>query len=188
MFIRRNKYKFLVALLLAALAAGIGIWRAFAIKDPTFDGLRRYNVMQLISGERNFFVYFLFRCLMSLVIVTLIALSGIRFFTAWLSFALLFMYAYICAYFIGALFIFARLVVLPLALLCLIPIFIVMLFIFTFFSVHSVCAAKLRGRYCHFYDFYTEVRFPFVFAAVACLAAAVLETLLACILTIGIVL
>jgi hypothetical protein len=187
-FFARNKLKFLAAFIVVAAAALFGVWRAFAAGDPSFSSVWKFNIMRLITGERNAFIYFIFRFLLLLCVAALLALSGIRFWTSWIAYAVLFVYAYFAANQIGVLFILSRLAVLPLALVCLIPAFIVSVCVLSFLAVHAVSASFLRGRYARFYDFYIDARRPFLIAAVLLLIAAALESLLAFVLTLGIIL
>ena len=167
----------------------VGIWRAFAVADPEFSAIQKYNIMRLVSGSRSFFAYFLFRFLATLSLILILSVCGIRLFTACLAFAAIFIYAYMSAYFIGAIFILAKAAALPLALLGLIPFLILYIFIFAFYISHIICfAARMRLQFFRDFFYYLGcIKKPFFIALFICLIAALFDAILVSLLTIGLV-
>jgi len=191
-FIGRNRFKFFVAFLLAAGGFTFGLINAFArvTTDEALLSIQNYSIVRLAIGERSFFGYFLIRLLLHLLLLAVLTLLGVRELLAYGSFLVIITYAYQCAFFIGAVFCYAGLTVLPLMLLCLIPLSLVFLCVLTYYAVFIVYFAP-QARVACFRDisYYAHcVKLPFVCAAAAVACAALLESGLACLLTAGIIL
>ena len=191
-FIRRNKFKFLAAFLVVVIAFIFGAWNAVSItkSEELFLRIQKYNVVLLIAGERKFFSYFFSRVLLSLLLVLTFSLLGVKVFSSYLSYGVLALYVYQYAFFIGTLLCYAKLVVLPLVLLCLIPFFLVGLCVLIYYAVFVVCFACEAHieRFSDLLYYAYLIKFPLVIAASVCLVVGLLESMLACLLTIGIVL
>ena len=191
-FIGRNRFKFFAAALLAVAGFLFGIINAFThvITDEALLAVQKYGVIRLIMGERTFFGYLLARFLLHLLLAAILTFFGVREFLAYFSYAVILIYAYQYGYLIGAVFCYAGLSVLPLMLVCIIPMFLIFLCILMYYAVyiiHFSCSARI-GYFRELRYYAHSVKMPFIYATVAVFAVALVESVLAALLTMGMVL
>ena len=191
-FIGRNRFKFLLAFLLAAAGFVFGLINAFA-RVTTEDALlavKNYGIVRLSLGERSFFGYWMGRFFLHFLLIAVITLLGVRELLAYLSYLVLVIYAYQYAFLIGAVFCYAGLAALPVMLACLIPLFIIFMCILLYFSVFILCFSRAsRVEALRDFSYYAHsVKAPLCLASGIIFAVSLIESVLAALLTSGIVL
>ncbi|MCL2797947.1 MAG: hypothetical protein FWD58_07840 [Firmicutes bacterium] len=191
-FIGRNRLKFLVALVLAAGGFIFGLINALVrvSTDDALAAVQNYDIIRLSLGARTFFGYWMGRLFLHLLLIAVISVLGVRELLAYLFYAVIAIYAYQYAFFIGAVFCYAGLTVLPLMLLCIIPFFLLFLCILAYYGVFIICFSHRSGigQWREFSYYVQCVKFPFLWALAAVFCASLIESALATLLTAGIVL
>jgi len=137
-FVKCHKYKFLFAFAFAVLGAALAIASAVRVQDITRISIARFNLILLIMGQRNFFVYFIFNCLPFLIIIALISIFGFKPIFSYLSFVTITFFCYQIVHQLTIILRFAALTVLPLAIFSIIPLFILTLFSLSFYVVFMI--------------------------------------------------
>jgi len=187
-FIRENKVKFLVGIVVIVIGGVLGVVSALNFNEVTRVYLLRFNVFLVLTGDRGFGGYFLVRWLLLLAMVLAMSLVGIRPLTCWLAPIFVFIFAYQALLFVTLMFIYGAVRVLPLMLLGVIPFMLIAFFILTFYMAFVFCLAKnspiLRINDCKCY--FKSVGLKFLFCAIIFAVFAVLETAFVFLLSIGI--
>lgn len=189
-FIRCNKAKLLITLAFAVAGCVLGVRGAFSAAET--DGvacIKRFNVYLLICGSRGFFGYFLRRFLSCLLITLAMCLLSYRIYTAWVNAGIVFLYCFLNFRMASASVILLKITFLPAAVLCVFP--FAVLFTAYFCCVCVFCFNKSNEFRCYGGDNYfscvggvcRRLVLPVCFVVLAALA----ESLLALILTLGVI-
>jgi len=186
---RRNKLKVIIASVVILIAFGLGIANALSIEFFSVWGIQRFNMVALITGRRTFFGYFLMRLLGVAFLLLILSLCALKPVTAWFSLIGLFVFGFNTGFFVGAMFIHASISVLPVIALCVIPAFLLFSVCFIiYFSamIEFSCHHNLRCR--DFVEFVCCLKKPFLAAIAFVAILSLVESILAAVLTLGIVL
>ena len=188
-FIRCNKGKFVAVVCVALLGCGLGINSAFGIDDINgFMSIKNYNIYLMICGSRGFFGYFVTRITRLFFVMLIAALLSYRLCTACVNLGILFFYSYMNFRMAVASVILLKITFLPAAVICVFPftfIYCAVLCCVCTFSMSVGIENRCVGRGGYFVRFGECCRSLILpFCSVCLLAAA--ESLLACLLTIGV--
>jgi len=188
LFIRRNRFKFFMALIMVLLGATLGIISAPIAGDAARQSLLRYNLFLVMMGERSFFGYFLFRFLFLWIMIIIVSILNVRPLIAWASYSVILLFSYQHTVLIFISFSYAGLSILPLMLLCIVPFFLIKLFLLSYYASLLLCASY-RCSVTRFVDisYYTRTIFnPFIIATLVIVFLSALEAALVSLLTIGV--
>ncbi len=187
--IKYHKGKLCLLILLSVLAIGLGVNSGInTIKADKIYVINNTNIILLINGNKSVFGFFLSRFIFLLVFSMIIICCSYRFFTTFLSSAVLFFFCYLNVRNITICLAALKLSFLPAALICIIPCILLYQAIFVFFVLFSMKKASEFGYYnnndyfCCVTDVLKSCYIPVICVCAVCIA----ETILTFILTIGI--
>ena len=187
-FVRRNRGKLIICVAFAVIGCILGIRSGMsAAAKRGIDCIEKINIYLLISGKRSFFGYFISRFLSFTLVAAVMVFLSYTIYTAWINLIITFAYTFFFFRSATAAVILLKITFLPSAVLCVFP------FAIIFSAALCLICAFTIGRsgellYCGRQPFrrigatFRPLIFPLIFIA----AAALLETILACILTVGV--
>lgn len=188
--IRNNKGKLLILILICLFGIGLGIGGALSVTNSNeIIRINNINIVLLINGSKSIFGYFLSRLISVALIFFLITVCSYKFLTTFISAGALFAFCFICARSLTLVFLVVKLIFLPAALICFIPCLLCFMFIFTLFILYTMEKSREfsyynTGNYLYCVSSVFKVCY---IPALPLLFICILETGLASVLTIGIV-
>ena len=189
-FMHANRLKFLFGFILCVLGAIGGVANALGITEVTRQGLMRFNVFLVITGERSFWGYFFFRFLLLFGILFIISIFTCRPAFSWLAFIVLILFSYQAAFFISIMFMYASFVVLPLMLVVIVPFLLFTIYIFMYY-ISFLIETTRRCPVIRLSDipyYITSISGPFLLASIVIVILSLIESALVLLLTMGITL
>ena len=189
-FMGDNKGKFLFATVLCILGAIGGVFNALGIAEVTRQGLMRFNVFLVITGERSFWGYFFVRFLFLFAVLLVISLFAFRPAFSWLTFVVLILFSYQAAFFITIMFMYASFVVLPLMLVAIVPFLIFTLYAYIYYISFLIETTRRCPvtRLCDIPYYITSISGAFMLTSVVVVVISIGESALVMLLTMGITL
>ncbi|MDE7395165.1 MAG: hypothetical protein K2M95_03490 [Clostridiales bacterium] len=189
-FIRQNRIKLLLMLLVNVVAIIIGIKSGFSVSDVG-DYLHghRHTEFLFIIGRKSVFSYFFITLLVHVMLLALFTFSAVHFITAYLGLFLLFLRSYIFALNLSLYIAYLKLTVLPYVILCMIPFYLIVTCLFcalVAIAINRSCDARRYG--CNFKSSYIILLQQSLVFGVMLGILLILQVFISYFLTLGIIL
>lgn len=181
------RYRFAIFYIITFLAVILGVVGAVSVGNIDSDILERVKVVIYVNGDCGFFSYFIYKILTVFFIVLLICFCSAWRKGAYISFVIIFMYAYIYVYQVTLIILIGGIIVLP---FCIFGMLIYFLLSVSFLVVFSLSVCSCGGFYNGIYyvfDYTTSIYKNVIVVIVLHIIIAFLETLIVGHLSSGII-